>query len=64
VNTLPFDYSRCSPTEVCDKCRNCRRWFDHPEQRNCQYRQSFVVTKNSKDPACHYMPVSLLEEVK
>ena len=58
---LPFDYSRCLPSTVCDKCRNCLRWMDHPEQVNNPHRQSFVVTTNSKDRACIRMPVSFME---
>lgn len=62
MNILPFDYARCKPAEPCDKCRNCRRWDDHPEQVCSPYAQSFVAVKNSKAPACHYMPISYLEK--
>jgi hypothetical protein len=61
MNTLPFDYSRCQPAAVCDKCQNCRRWMDHPEQVNNPHRQSFVAASSSRDAACHHMPISLLE---
>ncbi len=61
MTPLPFDYSRCQPAVVCDKCKNCRRWMDHPEQQNHPYRQSFVAASSSRDKACHYMPISLLE---
>jgi len=61
MTPLPFDYSRCQPAAVCDKCQNCRRWMDHPEQQNHPYRQSFVAASSSRDKSCHYMPISLLE---
>lgn len=61
MTPLPFDYTRCRPKEPDDNCRNCRRWWDHPQQTHNPYRQSFVVTANSKDPACVCMPVSFME---
>jgi hypothetical protein len=61
MTPLPFDYSRCLPATVCDKCHNCRRWKDHPEQVNDPNRQSFVAASSSRDAACHHMPISLLE---
>lgn len=64
MRPLPWDYSRCAPQEVNDKCRNCRRWFSHPEQSNNPYGQSCVTVKNSSDPACMRIPISLLEEDK
>ena len=59
---LPWDYSRCAPQEIDDKCRNCKRWVDHPKQSCNPHRQSFVVTKNSKDKACIHLSISLLEK--
>lgn len=59
MTPLPFDFSRCVPATVCEKCKNCRRWRDHPEQVNNPYRQSFVAASSSRDPACHYLPISL-----
>jgi hypothetical protein len=35
--------------------------MDHPEQVNNPRRQSFVAASSSRDPACHYLPISLLE---
>lgn len=61
MNTLPFDYARCQPAKVDAKCNNCKRWFDHPEQENHPYRQPYVAVSDSKDPACHYVPISLQE---
>ena len=62
MRPLPWDYSRCAPQEVDDKCRNCRRWLSHPQQTTNPLRQSCVTVKNSKDKACIRIPISLLEE--
>lgn len=62
MRTLPFDFARCQPEEVDDKCKNCRRWWAHPGQTHSPFLQSYVSTKNSKDPACHYIPISLQEK--
>jgi hypothetical protein len=35
--------------------------MDHAEQVNNPHRQSFVAASSSRDKACHYMPISLLE---
>jgi hypothetical protein len=61
MRPLPFDYARCKPQEPDDKCQNCRRWADHPQQ-TWGARKSFVVTVNSKDKACIQMPISLMGE--
>ena len=58
MTPLPFDYTRCRSQQPDNKCRNCRRWADHPEQ-TWGARQSLVVTNDSKDRACIYMPISL-----
>jgi hypothetical protein len=63
LTPLPNDYARCQPIEPDDKCRNCKRWSDHPEQ-TWGARRIYVVTKNSKDKACICVPVSFMEAVE
>jgi hypothetical protein len=41
----------CLPKEPDTKCLNCRRLKLHST--------AYVVTKNSKDKACVYIPISL-----
>jgi hypothetical protein len=36
--------------------------MDHPEQFNNPHRQSFVAASSSRDAACCYLPISLLEK--
>lgn len=62
MTPLPYDYSRCEPSAVDDKCRNCKRWWHHPEQNNNPHGQSVVSVTDSKSKSCHYMPISLLEK--
>lgn len=62
MRPLPYDYVRCAPQEVDDKCRNCRRWLSHPEQKNNPTGQVCVSVKSSKDKACIRIPISLMEE--
>ena len=59
MTPLPFDYSRCQPLAVADKCRNCKRWWHHPEQKNHPFMQSVVNVTGPKDKACVYVPISL-----
>lgn len=62
MRTLPYDWTRCAPQKVDDKCRNCRRWFNHPEQKNHPMWQSCVTVETSKSKACMHTPISLLED--
>jgi len=62
--TLPFDYSRCEPELPDSHCKNCRRWFHHPEQVNNPHGQSVVSVESSSSEACVYTPISLLERPK
>lgn len=62
MRPLPYDWTRCAPQEVDDKCRNCRRWLSHPDQKNNPAGQSCVTVKNSKSEACVRVPISLLED--
>jgi hypothetical protein len=59
MNTLPFDYSRCNPELPNEYCKNCRRWFKHPEQVNNPYGQFIVSLESSSSEACVYTPISL-----
>jgi hypothetical protein len=62
MRTLPYDYSRCMPKQVDDKCKNCKRWWHHPEQTLSPFWQSVVDCASSSDAACHYIPISLQEK--
>jgi hypothetical protein len=62
MRPLPYDWTRCAPQEVDDKCRNCRRWIGHPDQTINPNGQSCVTVKNSKSKACIRIPISLLED--
>lgn len=57
MTPLPFDYCRCKPSDPDDKCRQCKRWADHPEQ-TWGHRTAYVVTRDSKDVACIHMPTT------
>jgi hypothetical protein len=56
MHPLPFDYQRCLPQEVGEICKNCKRWFNHPEQQNNPYGQTCITVKSSNDPACDQIP--------
>lgn len=60
MTQLPFDVSRCRPARPDDKCHNCKRWADHPEQV-FGHVSPLVNTTDSRDRACMYRPISLLE---
>ena len=59
MRTLPYDYTRCKPIKPDGFCKNCKRWWDHPEQKNNPFGQSAVTVNDSRDEACMYVPVSL-----
>lgn len=63
MTPLPFDCCRCRPQEPDHNCRNCKRWADHPEQ-TWGPRTASVATTGSRDEACMYVPISLLEKTK
>lgn len=64
MRPLPWNWMRCAPQEVDDRCRNCKRWISHPKQSINPAGQSCVTVKNSKDKACIRIPISLTEEEK
>ena len=53
------EYTRCKPFNAGDKCENCKRWVDHPEQTR---GNGVVNVQDSRSKACFYIPVSLQEE--
>ena len=63
MKPLPFDYARCSPEAPDNYCKNCKRWAAHPEQTWGE-RTPNVATTNSRDEACIYIPISLMEKKK
>lgn len=60
MTALPLDVSRCRPASADSWCSNCKRWADHPEQVTGHVIR-LVNTTDSRDHACMYVPVSLLE---
>lgn len=61
MTSLPYDVSRCRPQSASVQCANCKRWADHPEQVFGSITALVNVTK-PRDPACMYIPISLLPE--
>jgi hypothetical protein len=59
MRTLPFDHPRCLPQKTDSECKNCKRWYNHPDQKNNPLGQVCVTVKDHKDPACLYHPISL-----
>ena len=60
MTTLPSEVNRCRPQVPAKRCNNCKRWADHPEQLIGSISR-VVNTQGIKDPACVYVPISLLE---
>lgn len=60
MTILPSEINRCRPASPTPRCANCRRWADHPDQPVGSIAR-VVNTTSDKDPACVYIPVSLLE---
>ena len=58
MTNLPFDVVRCRPLAADHHCTNCKRWVDHPEQL-IGHVVPLVLTTDSRDEACAYVPVSL-----
>ena len=63
MTLLPADYMLCRPATPGERCHNCRRWADHPEQVIGQITR-IVNTTGQRDTACIYIPISLLENTK
>jgi len=60
MTPLSNEYTRCKPKTVNAKCKNCKRWTDHPEQTR---GNGVVHVFDSKSKACFYIPISLQEKV-
>ena len=52
---LPYDYSRCQPELATDKCQDCARYADHPDQTWGPYTP-FVFTDGPLDDRCQFIP--------
>lgn len=63
MTRLPPGYTLCRPTTPGQRCRNCRRWVDHPEQVLGMVTR-FVNTTSPRDPACIHVPISLTKQQK
>jgi hypothetical protein len=63
MSPLPPGHTLCRPTTPGPRCRNCKRWVDHPEQV-IGHVVRIVNTSNQRDPACVHVPVSRLQEAK
>lgn len=59
MTPLPSGYTLCRPAAPGSRCRNCRRWVDHPEQVIGQITR-IVNAAGQRDPACVHVPVSLI----
>lgn len=68
MTPLPPGYTLCRPATPGQRCRNCRRWVDHPEQIVGQISLGQVArvvnTTGQRDPACVHAPVSLIKDKK
>lgn len=62
MTPLPFGYTLCRPATPGPRCRNCRRWVDHPGQVVGMISLGQVArtvnTIGQRDPACIYIPIS------
>ena len=63
MNRLPPGYTLCRPATPGQRCHNCRRWADHPEQILGMVTR-IVNAAGHRDPACIYIPISRLETTK
>lgn len=61
MNPLPAGYTLCRPVTPGQRCRNCKRWADHPEQVIGQVTR-VVNASSQRDPACVHVPVSRIQE--
>lgn len=61
MTNLPFDVTRCRPAVADERCHNCKRWADHPEQV-LGHVTPLVHAASSRDRACVYRPISLQHE--
>lgn len=61
MTALPYDVTRCRPQAASIQCANCKRWADHPEQVFGSITP-LVNANGPRDPACVYMPISLIPE--
>jgi hypothetical protein len=61
MTALPYDVTRCRPQVASIQCANCKRWADHPEQVFGSITP-LVNATGPRDPACVYVPISLVPE--
>lgn len=55
VNSLPFDFSRCSPTEPDALCRSCARYCNVEGQTWGGWTPCLMVEGNSLSESCRYI---------
>jgi hypothetical protein len=56
MKTLPYDYARCGVKQPGEKCRNCLRWANLPEQ-TWGPRTPITLLLNSNSEHCDYYPI-------
>ena len=64
MTPLPAGYTLCRPATPGQRCRNCKRWVDHPQQIVGQISLGRVArlvnTTGQRDPSCIHVPISHL----
>lgn len=58
VNSLPFDFSRCSPTEPDAHCRSCARYCNVEGQTWGGRTPCFLIEGSSTSEGCRYIPAT------
>ena len=61
MTPLPSGYTLCRPANPGPRCRNCRRWVNHPEQVIGMVTRVVNAT-GQRDPACVHVPMSHLNK--
>jgi hypothetical protein len=63
MTPMPPGYMLCRPASTGPRCRNCRRWVDHPGQPAGQCARVVNAT-GQRDRACVHIQISRVEEQK
>ena len=56
---LPFDVARCMPDTPDEQCKECSRWYNHPNQTWGPWTPIMSV-ENSQSDDCKFIPYNQL----
>lgn len=54
MRSLPYDYFRCHPEFIDEKCKVCKRWANQPQQTFGE-RTPHMINRDSASTGCDFI---------